>query len=246
MKNMKKNLIILSLLVFTLAFTSCNNYGTKLMFDETELYYTQDITEDEANDIGKYLQETGFTEGDEKTVQITKDGDTYQFRMVVKESFIDDNEYEEIAYIFINNLSADILENSPVELHMCDEELKTLKVVEMADDQEVSEDGYQMETFDGTQIEYDNTVKYNEVDALGNFLMETGFTDGTTKSIVFVKDKNTYVFKMVVDEASWTDPDYRDLAEEYASQMSSTIFNNKAVEIHLCDDYFVVQTKVKL
>lgn len=242
---MKKNLIILSLLVFTLTFASCTNYGTKLMFDETELYYTKDITEDEANDIGKYLQEIGFTEGDEKTVQIAKDGDTYLFRMVVKESFIDDDEYEEIAYLFIHNLSADVLENNPVELQMCDEELKTLKTIKMDDAQEIIEDDYKIKTFDGTEIEYDNTVKYNEVDKLGNFLMETGFTDGTVKSIIFVKDKKTYVFKMVVDEASWTDLEYQDLGKEYARQMSSTIFNNNDVEIHFCNDYFEVQTKVK-
>ncbi|MDD2636666.1 MAG: hypothetical protein PHW82_14335, partial [Bacteroidales bacterium] len=127
---MEKNLIILSLLAFTLTFTSCTNYGTKLMFNETELYYTNDITESEAKDIGKYLQETGFTEGDKKTVQIAKDGDVYQFRMVVKEDFIDDDDYEQIALAFIYNLSADVLENNPVKLHMCDENLETLKVVE--------------------------------------------------------------------------------------------------------------------
>ena len=243
---MKKNLIILSLLVFTLTFASCTNYGTKLMFDETELYYTKNVTEDKADDIGKYLQETGFTEGDRKTIQITKDGDTYQFRMVVKEDFVDDEDYEQTAYVFINNLSTDVLDNNPVELHMCDENLKTLKVVKMDDNQEIIEDDYEILSYDGTEIEYNNTVKYNEVNDLGNFLIQTGFTDGTLKSIVLVKDQNTYVFKMVVDETSWTDQEYHNLAKEYAQEMSSTIFNDKNVEIQLCNEYFEVQTKVRM
>lgn len=243
---MKKNLILLSLLAFSLAFISCNNYGTKLMFDETELYYTDDITEDEANDIGKYLQELEFTDGEEKTVQIAKDGDTYQFRMVVKEGYDEDEEYEQIASQFIYNLSNDVLDGSPVELHMCDEKLKTIKVVEMDENAGIYETDFEIETFDGTEIEFDGSVSYGEVNKLGNYLIETGFTDGTLKSIVFIKENGSYIFKMVVGEDYWNDSEYHEIAKEYAGMISQDIFDGEDFAIYLCDDYFNTKAKIKM
>jgi len=45
---MKKRLITLSLLLITLAACSPPDYGTKLSFNNGELYFTQNVTESEA------------------------------------------------------------------------------------------------------------------------------------------------------------------------------------------------------
>lgn len=244
---MKKNLVLLSLLAFYFAFSSCsNNYGTKLMFDNTELYYTDDITEDEANEIGKYLQEIDFTDGDEKTVQIAKDGDTYQFRMVVKEGYDEDKDYEQIAYEFIYNLSYDVLNGAPAELHMCDENIETIKVVKMDENTENIDNDFEIETFDGTEIEFDGSVSYDEVNKLGNYLIETGFTDGTLKSIIFIKENGSYIFKMVVGEDYWNDSEYHQIAKEYAEMISQDVFDGADFAIYLCDDYFNTKAKIKI
>lgn len=242
---MKKNLFIIGLLAIVITFVSCNNYGTKLEFDDTELYYTDDITEDEAENIGEYLQEEEFTEGEEKTVQIAKNGDTYQFRMVVKEGYDEDEDFELVALDFIYNLSYDVLDGEPVELHMCDEKLETLKVVEMDDDEYFyDENEWDVEEYDGTEIEYDESVSFSEVDNLGSYLIETGFTDGTLKSIIFIFDDHTYKFKMVTGKKYWNDDEYYSIAEEYAQDLSEDVFDGYAVEIHLCDDEFNTKTVV--
>lgn len=245
---MKKSLFIIGLLALVITFVSCNDYGTKLEIEDTELYYTDDITEDEAEDIGEYLKDEGFTEGDEKTVQIAKDGDTYQFRMVVKEGYEDDDDFEVTAFKFIYDLSNDVLDGEPVELHMCDEELETLKVVEMDDDKYIeyfySDSEWDVKEYDGTEIEYDESVSISEVDALGDYLIETGFTDGTEKSIILIFEYHTYVFKMVTGKKYWTDDEYYSIAEEYAQDISEDVFDGYAVEIHLCDDEFNTKTVV--
>ncbi len=241
---MKKNLMLIAMAVLFAGLTSCNNYGEKLMFDTTELYYTDKVTEDEANDFGKYLQESGFTDGDEtKTVQLTKDGDTYQFRMVVKDGYDKDEDYELIAQAFAYNISEDVFDGDDVEIHLCDENLKTLKVVKM---EEVEDSGYDVLEFDGTEIQFDGSVTKSDVKAVGNYLIESGFTDGTTKSIILVKEYGVFVFKMVSSEDYWGDKDFIALIREFAGMISADALNNEPVEIQLCDEYFETQVNVSM
>ena len=194
---MKRVIILMVLAVTAAGIVSCSNYGKKKMFDSTELYYTDKVTEAEADALGKYLQEEGFTDGDDtKTVQLTKEGDTYQFRMVVKEGYEKDEEYIAIAQAFVYNLSKDVFDGEKVEIHLCDEKLETLKVIEM---DESNTNNFEIKEFDGTEIEYDNSVSSSEVEALGNYLVDTGFTDGTTKSVKFIKE-NHYCPIRIINE----------------------------------------------
>lgn len=224
---------------------SCGDgYGTKLEYGSTELYYTDEVTESEAKALGDYLEDTKFTEGDEtKTVQLTKDGDVYQFRMVVKDSYLDDEDYEAIAAFYAYSLSTDVFDGDEVEIHFCDEKLETKKVVEMDKDAGEDEEMSMLE-FDGTEIEYDNTVTKAQVMDLGNYLIEQGFTDGTTKSIQFVLEYDTYVFRMVVSEETAYDAEYEEIARSFANAMSTDLFAGEPVEIQLCDEYFLPYTYV--
>jgi hypothetical protein len=233
---MKRVMILMFLAVTVAAVVSCTNYGKKKMFDSTELYYTDKVTESEADAVGKYLKEQGFTEGDEtKTVQLTKEGDTYQFRMVVKEGYEKDEEYIAIAEAFAYNLSKDVFEGKEVEIHLCDAKLETLKVVKMP---EMGDDDYLIMEFDGTEIEYDESVTKAEVKAVGNYLMETGFTDGTTKSIILLKEDDGYLFYMVSSKDYWENEEFVTLVKEFALSLSSSALNDQYVEIALCDEYF--------
>jgi len=233
---MKRVVIFMFLAVTVAALVSCGNYGKKKMFDNTELYYTDKVTEAEADAVGEYLKEQGFTEGeDTKTVQLTKEGDTYQFRMVVKEGYEKDEEYIAIAEAFAYNLSEVVFEGKEVEVHLCDTKLETLKVVKMP---ETSDDDYQIMEFDGTEIEYDQSVTVSEVKAVGNYLMDSGFTDGTTKSIILLKEDDGYLFYMVSSQDYWEDEDFIALVKEFALSLSSSALNDQYVEIALCDEYF--------
>jgi hypothetical protein len=166
--------------------------------------------------------------------------------MVVKEGYDEDEEYEQIASQFIYNLSNDVLDGSPVELHMCDEKLETIKVVKMDEDAGIYETDFEIETFDGTEIEFDGSVSYGEVNKLGNYLIETGFTDGTLKSIVFIKENGSYIFKMVVGEDYWNDGEYHQIAKEYAEMISQDVFDGADFAIYLCDDYFNTKAKIRI
>ncbi len=126
-----KNKILISLLAAICSFVlaSCDGHGTKLMFNKGELYYTEGVTEDEANKLGKYLVDNEFFDGVEKSAQITKEGSKYQFRMVTQEEFIEDANFAVIAGTMAQQLSTAVFGGAETELHLCDEMLKTKKVI---------------------------------------------------------------------------------------------------------------------
>ena len=130
---MKKILVTTFAAVTTLLlFAGClNNYGTKLEFNGGELYYTETVTEAEANKLGEFLVESGYYDGEEKTVQIVKEAGTYQFRMVSKEGVAEDPEFIEVAGLYAQQMSEYVFNGAPVEVHFCDDHLKTLRIVEM-------------------------------------------------------------------------------------------------------------------
>ncbi len=127
---MKRYALSLLLGIFYLVtLTGCQSFGKKLEFNKGELYYTDSVTEAEANKLGEYLVKGEFFDGKEKTVQVNKEGGTYQFRMVVGENFRNDQDFLDNAKTFCSELSINVFGNAPVEVHVCDERLNTLKVV---------------------------------------------------------------------------------------------------------------------
>ena len=119
---------VLSFLLVTI-FISCGDHGTLLEFNGGELYYTSVVSEREAYRLGEFLVDSEFFDGELKTVQIDKTGNTYEFRMVIKKGIDKDEEFIQLAKIFSNELSENVFDGYDVDIHMCDEYLNTIRVV---------------------------------------------------------------------------------------------------------------------
>jgi hypothetical protein len=134
----KKNFITMSLLILTMLFSvilsgcSGEDFGTKLNFGENnELYYTTNVKEEEAKKLGDYLvkQEFFAKDGNSRTVQLNKSGSTYEFRMVVKEGLDKDQATIDLMKTVGAELSEAVFSGATVDVHLCDDALKTLRVV---------------------------------------------------------------------------------------------------------------------
>lgn len=127
----KKNILttILNLTVLLAIGLACSSYGTKLDFNNGELYYTDNVTEADAKKLGDYLVKSGFFDGKKLTVQLDKAGSTYQFRMVVVKEKQTDEATMELLKTFAGEISKDAFNNAPTELHVCDDALKTIRVL---------------------------------------------------------------------------------------------------------------------
>lgn len=129
MKN--KNYIggFLAMAVLLLVGLACNQHGEKLEYNGGELYYTKNVTEADARKLGEYLVKQNFFDGKPKTVQLDKSGATYQFRMVVQKEKQTDEATALIMKVFAIQLSSEVFDDAETEVHVCDENLKTLRVI---------------------------------------------------------------------------------------------------------------------
>jgi hypothetical protein len=109
-----------------------NSYGTRIALKNgNELYYTSAVTEAEARKVADYL-DTKFADnkGALATYQLNKAAGKYEFRAVVQEGKENDN-LAVVAFQAMGVLlSLEVLDGAPVDVHLCDRNLKTLRVVE--------------------------------------------------------------------------------------------------------------------
>ncbi|MCL2804750.1 MAG: hypothetical protein FWD26_02310 [Treponema sp.] len=110
---------------------NCGNYGAQKTFNGTQVFYTSAVTLNEVEKLGNYLVEEGFADGEHKSVQLNKTGNTYEFRMVVKKGIETDLEYRELGKLIATELSTYVFNGARVDTHFCDEKFKTLIVLPM-------------------------------------------------------------------------------------------------------------------
>ncbi len=116
---MKKLVIVfVSLFLF-----SCSNYGDKVVYDGTEVYYKDNILKEKADQVGDYLEEIEFTDGTPKSVQITKDS-VYNFRMVIQEGLENDESMEMSFKALGCLLSKEVFDGAPLNYTLCDKDRK--------------------------------------------------------------------------------------------------------------------------
>jgi hypothetical protein len=111
---------------------SCSNYGEQKTFNGTQVFYTSAVTLNDVNKLGEYLVDSEFADGEEKSVQLNKTGNTYEFRMVVKKGIERDQEYRDLGKLLAAEISEYCFDGARVDTHFCDENFKTLIVLPMS------------------------------------------------------------------------------------------------------------------
>jgi hypothetical protein len=106
--------------------------GKKKIVDGVELYHTAAVTDVQVDSLGSFLVKTGFADGKAKTAQITKSGNNYRFRLVVKAGTEKDPAYIANAKKYAGDMSNNVFGGAPLEIDLCDDYLNTVVVVPMS------------------------------------------------------------------------------------------------------------------
>lgn len=109
---------------------SSSGLGKRLGVNGSDLYYTSAVTTAEAKRLTKHLIDSHAFDGSQGTFQLDKAGKRYQFKLIVQKGGENDEQT-----IFASNalgmrLSGAVFGGKVVEIHLCDQNFDTLRVVD--------------------------------------------------------------------------------------------------------------------
>jgi hypothetical protein len=90
-------------------------------FGKCELYYSDPVTDAEANSVGNQLVKAGyFNDGRAASVHIARENDAFQLKFVINPSYKDNPQIKAAFIELSRGIASDALGGRPVVLHLCD------------------------------------------------------------------------------------------------------------------------------
>ncbi|MFL0268051.1 hypothetical protein [Candidatus Clostridium radicumherbarum] len=121
---------VITAIFLVLMFYSINIPDQKLMFNGSELYFTENVQKSDAEKLGTYLSEQGFFNENRKvSVKIDKKSTTYEFSLIIDKSSLEDKNLEQSAKDMSTELSKNVFNNNKVNINLCDNVFKPLKTI---------------------------------------------------------------------------------------------------------------------
>ncbi|EKQ51563.1 MULTISPECIES: hypothetical protein [unclassified Clostridium] len=126
--------IIIGIIIFSLAAASImytiNIPKNALDYGENHLFYTNNITQLQAKELGDYFNREGyFTSNSKIDVKIDKQNDTYVLSLVAEGDYQNNQNYVGPMRALSKELSQNVFKNSKVRIDLCDDRFKVLKSI---------------------------------------------------------------------------------------------------------------------
>jgi len=229
---MKRLIIIASIISVMLA--GCNRYGEKLEFKQGQLFYTKNVNKKDAQKLSEFLVKSGFYDGTAKTVQLDKNADTFYFRMVVKEEKQQEKETVDLLQLFAFYLSDEVFNGAPVNVHICNDKLKTVKTI------------YPYPNF-LPKINVNNGIIFHSSSLDNQILKEiienlekNHFFRGAFKQVVIEDSANVIYLKLKVDQRQLKSQNFEKAMLLLAYNMSKDDVKGYNIHFLFCDKNFKV------
>lgn len=170
----------------------CNDYGQKLDVDGSEVYY-KNVSQEEAKKLGDHLKKTGyFTDKKKVSVQLNKEGETYQVRLVVVDNFKELEGYPVGYQRMAAQISSEVFNDKPVEVHLTDDKFKTVETMTLQPLGRIVK-------FDDSEVFYTDGVSKKQAEKLGEALKTAKyFTNDRHVTVQIGKQDDTYALGFVV------------------------------------------------
>lgn len=211
--------------------------GQKLTFKAGNLFYVAPVGEEEARDLGNYLVQAGFFTAQPATVQVAKKGETWEFRMVVKEDFDKLEGFLDAGKKMALELSRNVFDDAPVEIQFCDKSLKIVGALAFPDPMEgwVGFLGTEL-TFSKAKLYYVVPVTEAEAKKLGDYLVANSRFGNTPATVQLRKSGSTYIYRFPVQAGHDQDEDHIRVVKQFGMELSQQVFDGAVVDVDLCDE----------
>lgn len=230
-----KYVYILFLAFVVLLLPACgSDHGAQKTFAAGELYYKDGATAEDADKLGQYLQAVGFF--DEETpysTQLVKRGNTYVFRFSVEDKAIQDESFARILRFMAMDISADVFDNTPVDIEMTDGEFIPLRSIPSPGSRTGS---------GKASIYRANEVDPATADKVTAYLTQIGFIGNKEITLSYARQGDDFIYEFVTDEGAENQPELVNANKTIAGLLSAEVLQNKPVTLHFLDEDYSIKT----
>ena len=124
-----KSVILLSIFTSVFFLSSCTSYGESKTFDGLTIYYDANIAVSKVDQLGKYLVENKFTNGNEKSIKLETNDTVYKLKMVIQPNYLDSTSYINQMEHYGTILNQSVFGDSLKSIQLCDKYFEILKSI---------------------------------------------------------------------------------------------------------------------
>jgi hypothetical protein len=205
--------------------------GQKLDVADADFYYKDPVTKEEAQAVYQFVKEDRAGIADRFGCQVTRSGSTYEVRFPVKKGMENDDATQRSMKLLGRRLASRAFKGQPVDVHLCDENLNTLRVIPA---------GPALGTYlplNKGEFYYTAAITKDEGERLQKFLEKAGGF-GDLKSVVQAdRAAKTVQLRATTKPGVENDQFIVLAAKATCLQVSKEVFAGQAVEFHCCDEF---------
>ena len=216
-------------------------HGSKVQHGNIEVFYTEGATKAEADRLAAYLLKDPAGAGHRRSVQLKKTADGYQFRMPIKKEFQNDQKVLQGLQFDGARISRDVFDGAAIEVHACDQHLKTLKTFPPRPDVRYGVVDGKIEVFFAANVEKADAQQ------LAKYLATTLGGEPAPARISFKLARRGAIWEvhMVVAQKVLQDPAVIADLRQARNDIAVNVFKGGSVEMHLCDNLLNVVDVLK-
>jgi len=244
--DLKKLIISFITLVSLTSYISCAKYRT-LEFYNGKIFYSKNITTDDLVAFKDFINKGNFSsQGKNRKIRIEKNDESYDLyfqaielmpevldkldfgKQVDIRNRWDDAKQIEYDWLDVSlDLSLEVFHDFPVNIHLCDKNLVTKRLIEGVDI-----DKYRVFNDDRSfTIIYSNYISEIEADKLLNI-----FNNWKLKSMNLLLHKNSEIYQIRVQGKDGVPADQYSFFERIADIISKEVFDGKVVHVYVNDE----------
>ncbi|KXK55930.1 MAG: hypothetical protein IPM61_12070 [Chlorobi bacterium] len=232
------NILGLLLLLVGLAASGCSNHGKRLEFGSGTLYYTENVTEDQAKKLGETLQKSSHFANKEWKAQLDKAGALWKLNLVEDAAKVNDPTFKVWITNYNLQLSKQVFSDGKVQIDLCDDDFNPLKTFPP--------------TYYGRRVGFGpsdlyigNNITPQEAKTIGSHLVKIGYFGKSPETAQLQKGSDgRYAFRIMVKSGTENNPEFLQRTQKFAQELTS-VMGNKPVEVHLCNLLFKTIRVVK-
>lgn len=233
---------LLSVFVLTAFISySCGLLPKKVEKNGVRIEYSKDVPKEDVDKLLIYLAENN-EDGSAEDFKLSKAGDGYNIKMVVRSGYESDRKNVEVMVDFACKISKDVFGGKMVNLDLCDEYWALKKSIKSEGCDQFEIGGKESIKFGRVELFYGEKISEKEQKDVGDYLTDYFGRDKKRTFVIDKVDGRGVLSIVVISEEFYDEPEKKDVYRIIACDLTKILGYD--TDVHMCDEYMKMKEVV--